>query len=312
MGIPIQVVETATSENLYDRGYILANPDLQVAGAQAKVHFCDYGYKENRKQITREFLESEESYRTRKFQRFSSILRLDGNGASAFPLTIGSDHFSLNDYQEESANGYYGPFAQAITENQNKLYLDLGCGLRSHVFENCLYLEVYPSLTADLIVSPDCRYPIKDNSLDGIGSFAVLEHTRKPWLVAEEIYRMLKPGGFTYIDWPFLQPLHGYPSHFFNATREGLTSLFGDVGFEIEDVRTCEFQGPNHSITWILGKFLADIPESQREKVQQMTVKEFLSHPPHGKLWQELINSASDETKSEFAAGNMLLARKKG
>ncbi|WP_374701334.1 class I SAM-dependent methyltransferase [Methylobacterium sp. B1] len=133
--------------------------------------------------------------------------------------------------------------------------MDLGCGRRAVTLDNVLYVEVYPSVSADLIVEPNCRYPIRDASLRGIGCFAVLEHTRKPWLVVQEMRRMLKPGGQVFIDWPFLQPVHGYPSHFFNATREGLTSIFEDEGFSVDLAFTGAHQTAAYSIQWLLGRF---------------------------------------------------------
>lgn len=134
----------------------------------------------------------------------------------------------------ESANPGFGPFDAEMKANPDKLYMDLGCGRREEKLDNCLYLEVYPSVSADFVVEPNCLYPIRSGSLDGIGCFAVLEHCRKPWQVVAEITRMLKPGGKAFIDWRFLQPVHGFPSHFFNTTREGLRSIFEDNGLAVE------------------------------------------------------------------------------
>ncbi len=158
----------------------------------------------------------------------------------------------MSQYQSESAGANVAQFDQMIQQHPDELFLDLGCGLREKTYDNCLYLEVYPSNSADLIVNPTGFYPIKDQSLYGIGCFAVLEHVPKPWQVIQEIHRMLKPGGWVMIDWPFLQPVHGYPSHFFNATREGLTSIFQDKGFEVVDAFTGDHQTAAFTVRWIL------------------------------------------------------------
>jgi SAM-dependent methyltransferase len=230
--------------------------------------------------------------------------------SDTFPVFAGDQHFDLSQYESESTNLEFGPFATEIMANPEKLYLDLGCGRRDRTHDNCLYLEVYPSSTADLIVPATCDYPIKDETFDGIGCFAVMEHTRKPWMVAREIYRMLKPGGKIWIDWPFLQPVHGYPSHYFNATREGLRSIFVDVGFEVFEIGTWAHQKPDFSIAWPLGIFVQALPPETREKFMGLTVRELLAHAPRGELWNEFIDKLDDTTVMTLACGNCLVATK--
>jgi SAM-dependent methyltransferase len=172
-------------------------------------------------------------------------------------------------------------------------------------------VEVYPSRSADLIVAPDCTYPIRDGSLDGIGCFAVLEHTRKPWLVVQEMHRMLKPGGQVWIDWPFLQPVHGYPSHFFNATREGLTSVFEDAGFRIDSAETLINQTPAYTIWWILAVMAMRIEDPDlRAEFEGMTVKELVALDHQSPTWWKFLNAISPAAMSELAAGNFLVATK--
>jgi SAM-dependent methyltransferase len=178
------------------------------------------------------------------------------------------------------------------------------------VFDNCLYVEVYPSLTADVIVAPDCRYPFASDMFDGIGCFAVLEHVTKPWQVAAEIRRMLKPGGKCYICWPFLQPVHGYPSHYYNATRQGLELMFSD-GFELDFCRTEPWEAPNYTINWILDKFVGALPAAKKKTVMAMTVADLIAQPRSGPFWTSMLKDLPDALISEFACGNSLVATKR-
>lgn len=226
------------------------------------------------------------------------------------PVFVGNRFESLSDYQSESANHEFGPFADEIIRNPDKLYLDLGCGLRRRVHSNCLYLEVYPSVSADIVVPPTCLYPIEDNTFDGIGCFAVMEHTRKPWKVAEEIHRMLKPGGKIWIDWPFLQPVHGYPSHYFNTTREGLRSIFEDIGFKTETVGTWSHQTPDFALCWQFDILRSNLPADLRADVDDMKVSDLFGAYPSGELWKKIVGSLDDRTLSTLACGNCLVATK--
>lgn len=270
-------------------------------------HFSRFGLSEQRQQINGQLFAGSE-YRIKKYEKFRHILPAK---VGYFPFTYEGEVYSLDQYQAESANGDSLEFVNEADGNPDKLYLDIGCGLRLQHRENILYVEVYPSLSADLIIPPTCLYPIADESLDGIGCFAVLEHTRKPWLVVEEMQRMLKPGGRVFIDWPFLQPVHGYPSHYYNATREGLVAIFVDNGFDINVAKTGPHQTPDHTITWILSHLLDALPDPQRKKLGKMPLEEVARIPVGDKFWREMLSYLPDDAISKFSCGNHLVATKR-
>jgi predicted SAM-dependent methyltransferase len=249
-----------------------------------------------------------------KYERFRHILAapLDNHPSGQFPIIVGKRHFDLSQYQSESANGTVAQFTNLMEKLPNELFMDLGCGRRDKHYENCLYVEVYPSNSADLIVEPDCFYPIKDETLAGIGCFAVLEHVRKPWQVVREMHRMLKQGGYVMIDWPFLQPVHGYPSHYFNATREGLTSIFEDQGFHIMEAFTGAHQSVAFTVRWVLQWLLYRLQEEEKRKVGQTRIHEIVQWDPFGPEWAKVLKGLSDVGQMELACGNMLFAHKGG
>lgn len=305
--MPIPTFLPALPEEFDAAAYYLANPDVERARVDARDHLLRHGLQEGRLQVNRAILAGSD-YRRRKFERFETVIAV---GGSAFPLHSGGRVLSLSEYQSESANEDFPDFVREADANPDRLYLDLGCGLRRFNRENVLYLEVYPSITADLVVDPTAAYPIRDSTLDGIGCFAVLEHTRRPWVVVEEIARMLKPGGKAFIDWPFLQPVHGYPSHYYNATREGLVELFSGNGFEINQAVTGWHQTPDHTLTWIVGKFMNDLPEPKRREFAELSVGQLVAHPPGDQFWINLLAGLPDHTIAEFACGNSMVATKK-
>lgn len=315
-----QELELATPENFDEEGYLLANPDIarHVAnGGNARLHLERHGLREGRKQVAPDPAARLARKRAR-YARLSGVLdAASGAGGNfaplgetgAFPLRYGEAPLSLDSYDAESANAGFGPFVEEVRANPDKIYLDIGCGRRSRIEPNCLYLEVYPSPSADIVMEPACRYPIASGSIDGIGCFAVLEHVERPWEAAAEFRRMLKPGGKVFIDWPFLQPVHGYPSHYYNATREGLRRMFAD-GFRIDVIDTFANQRPDHTFHWMLNELAGAMTPEARAMLAKMTVEDLLSAPPGGDLWRSLLDAVPAQTIETLACGNSLIATK--
>ena len=317
-------IEIATDENFDLARYLAANPDLAryaQGGGDAYAHFVAHGRAEGRHQLRAPPPLQSAPGDAARYERFAPLLDpAAGGGGSfqfvdqerAFPLFYGDAHYDLAAYDGESANAGFGPFVEEVRDNPDKLYADIGCGRRPSKQANCLYVEVYPSSSADIIMAPGSRYPIASGSLDGIGCFAVLEHVEQPWLVAEEFRRMLKPGGKVFIDWPFLQPVHGYPSHYYNATRDGLRRMF-DEGYDIELLDTLDNQSPAHTISWCLSEVLADLalrnpPLGQR--LSAASVSELVGGGADNALWRDIVASLSPHTRMTLACGNTLIARK--
>jgi SAM-dependent methyltransferase len=314
--------EPATDTNFVEALYLAANADVArhvAAGGDAWRHFERHGRAEGRKQLTRDAAGLEGTRGAAKYARFAHLLAADrGAGGSfrflaeadSFPIAYGAETHDLTDYDDESANPGLSDFVETVRANPDKLYLDVGCGRRGRTFDNCLYLEVYPSVSADIVIEPACRYPIADASLDGIGCFAVMEHMEEPWIAAAEFRRMLKPGGMVFIDYPFLVPVHGYPSHYYNATREGLARLFNE-GFEQVRLATDPNQTPDYAIQWQLAGLIEMLTDDAvREEIRAMSVGELAAQPPGNPFWQKVIAATPEKARSMFAAGNTLIARK--
>jgi ubiquinone/menaquinone biosynthesis C-methylase UbiE len=74
--------------------------------------------------------------------------------------------------------------------------------------------------------------PFRNDSLDVVYSIAVLEHVKKPWIVAEEIFRVLRPGGYVVLELPFLNVIHD-ENDYFRFTDKGIRSLFDETRFDM-------------------------------------------------------------------------------
>jgi SAM-dependent methyltransferase len=315
----LAVMEPATRERFYAQGYIACNADLKkLKGTNPTFdehdHFLKHGLREGRLQYTREFFSPDSSFRRRKFSRFGHIFSeppVFMNAADSFPVRFGPGEVSLSSYDGESANGALEPFVRALEMQPGGSFMDLGCGFRDAMFSNCLYVEVYPSMTADTIVQPNVALPFKAESFDGVHCAAVLEHVRRPWEVVNEIHRVLKPGGKVYIDWPFLQPLHGYPNHHFNATSQGLAALFEDTGFKDRTVYRHPGQEADNTLLWILGWLRDGIQDPVlKQRFSAMTVDEVLKQTAATGLMTAITTSLTEDMRDRLACGNCLVATK--
>ena len=79
------------------------------------------------------------------------------------------------------------------------------------------------------------------------------------------LFDVENPDGTLRIDTAFLQPEHGYPHHFYNATETGLRHWFRD--FDIEWSGVDSYQHPQWSLSWFLGIYLDRVVAHTGESV---------------------------------------------
>ena len=107
---------------------------------------------------------------------------------------------------------------------EKKLVIDIGGGLRVDPQRNNRGVHngwALPLITKDNykildkvadyhpdIVGDIHHLPFADNSIDAIICIYVLEHVEDPQLAVREMLRVLKPGGFCYVQTPFLFYYH--------------------------------------------------------------------------------------------------------
>lgn len=130
-------------------------------------------------------------------------------------------------------------------EEQEKC-LDLGSGVdASSAGTVSLDIDLFSHVG---VVGSALNIPFKDNSFTRIKNIAVLEHLKDPHKAVDEMYRVLKPGGYVYAVTPFLLHFHAYPDDFERYTVEGLKKLF----HEYEVVETGVRIGAGSTITTLV------------------------------------------------------------
>ncbi len=120
--------------------------------------------------------------------------------------------------------------------------LDLGAG--SAKYRNIIKPHTTTYTTFDMVAGPHIdvvgdilNLPLEDGSFDSVISTQVLEHVEKPWVMIQQIRRVLAKGGTCILSAPFLIPYHADPHDYFRYTVTGLSSLFKNEGFEIVECK---------------------------------------------------------------------------
>ncbi len=185
--------------------------------------------------------------------------------------------FHITDTDNVSANHYDDHAARMIEIHSGGFVLDCGAGLRPVYHDNVVNFDICAYPTTDVRGVGE-RLPFKDGVFQAVFSFAVLEHVRDPFACAKEIMRVLVPGGRLYCVVPFLQPLHGYPHHYFNMSHEGLRSLFED-GMEIVRQEVPASGQPIWTLTWLLQRWAAQLPAAARRELLSQRVGDLMADP---------------------------------
>ena len=189
------------------------------------------------------------------------------------------------------------------------LILDCGAGSNGRRWDNVVQIEIKPYPNIDFLATNQAL-PFRDDSFDAVFSLNVLEHVNDPWLCAREMMRVLRPGGIAYVVVPFLQPLHGYPDHYYNMTISGLRETFRELG-DVELQFVPAAGQPIFTLDWILRSYLVGLPPSQQERLRGMTVGEILDRGIMGFLADPLTRDLSMEARTELASTTAAFVRKR-
>ena len=85
-------------------------------------------------------------------------------------------------------------------------------------------VDVVADLTAGLGELPESHFALAI-------CCSVLEHTPKPWVMAENLSHLLRPGGSLYISVPWVWRYHAYPDDYFRFSPRAVQALFPTIAW---------------------------------------------------------------------------------
>ena len=153
---------------------------------------------------------------------------------------------------------------KVLFDNGNNKVLNIGCGsnigcgwrlwknIKSH---NVTNVDIKMGKGVDLVADAH-NLPFSDNTFDSIIMQAVVEHLHSPNKAIEEAYRVLKKGGYIYLEVPFLQGFHADPHDYQRYTLKGLEKLLNKYDkIELMGISVGVFC----TLIWIIRDFVSNI-----------------------------------------------------
>lgn len=120
---------------------------------------------------------------------------------------------------------------------KNARVLEIGARHYGHGLD---YRPLFPGMTwlgidqqaggnVDVVCDMADPRELHGESFGAILCCSVLEHSTRPWLVAEQIERHLLPEGLLYVTTPWIWRWHPYPADYWRFSAQGIRQLFPQI-----------------------------------------------------------------------------------
>jgi SAM-dependent methyltransferase len=104
-------------------------------------------------------------------------------------------------------------------------------------------VDIKEGPNVDIVMSDPKKIPIDDNFSDIVISGQCIEHCRTPWILVEEMSRILKKDGLCFITAPATWWEHRFPIDCFRYYPDGMRSLMEEAGLTVLDTYVSPLNG---------------------------------------------------------------------
>ena len=100
------------------------------------------------------------------------------------------------------------------------------------LYDNAVGIDLQDGESVDIV--HDLNSPLQgyEGEFEHVHCCSVMEHTTHPWIVAENITRLMQPGATLFLTVPFVWRVHNYPGDYYRFTRDGVIHLFPGIEWE--------------------------------------------------------------------------------
>lgn len=91
-------------------------------------------------------------------------------------------------------------------------------------------VDMLPGPGVDVVLNMEEEHDL--GLFDHVECLSVLEHSPRPWLLAANIQRLMKPGASLFVAVPLVWGIHGYPNDYWRMTPEGVKLMFPEIRWE--------------------------------------------------------------------------------
>jgi SAM-dependent methyltransferase len=175
------------------------------------------------------------------WSQYCNLIRMDVEQIRNLAnLGLSSMHESAMDKFRVFVDAYLRPQAGASLEVLDVGSRAVGNGSPTHraaiVAHGWRYvgLDIEAGENVDLQVSDGYDWKmVEDDSFDVVLCSQVLEHTRYPWRLTQEMARVLRPLGLAFLTSPSTGHVHRYPEDCFRYYPDGLSALAAASGLQV-------------------------------------------------------------------------------
>lgn len=100
---------------------------------------------------------------------------------------------------------------------------------RRQNYLNALGVDMLPGEGVDLVWNLEQRLPLSAGLFKHAECWSVLEHCKRPWLVANTVEQALVQGGTLHLTVPFVWRIHGFPDDYWRFTTSAIKELFPNI-----------------------------------------------------------------------------------
>lgn len=99
-------------------------------------------------------------------------------------------------------------------------------------YRDALGVDMSPGDGVDLVLDLEEPLPAELGTFSHVDCLSVLEHSRRPWLLAANLERLLQRDGTLYVSVPWVWRFHAYPADYWRMNDQAVRALFPAIQWD--------------------------------------------------------------------------------